>query len=90
MPRRSAVALAVLLLLGQPAFAADAPPTDPRSLAEEGLGKLMSALRLLLDKIPQYEMPEVTERGDIIIRRKQNESAPPAPANPETGPGGSI
>ncbi len=90
MPRRSAVALAMLLLLGQPAYAADPPPNDPRSLAEEGLGKLMTALRLLLDKIPQYEMPEVTERGDIIIRRKQEEPTPSAPEKPETGPGGSI
>ncbi|MGE4219192.1 MAG: hypothetical protein AB7G39_07065 [Alphaproteobacteria bacterium] len=95
MPRRSALALAVMIFFGQPAFAADPPPptppqTDPRSLAGEGFNKLMQALRLLLDQIPQYEKPEVTERGDIIIRRKREEPAPKSPTESETGPGGSI
>lgn len=90
MSRRSAVALTAFLLLGQPAMAADPPATDPRSLAEEGFGKLMQALRLLLAQIPQYEKPEVTEGGDIIIRRKREAPDPTAPATPETGPGGSI
>jgi len=40
-------------------------------LAAEGISKLMDALRLFVDNIPQYETPEVLENGDIIIRRKQ-------------------
>ncbi len=35
----------------------------------------MRALEALIDSIPQYEMPEINEHGDIIIRRKR----PPAP-----------
>ncbi len=42
---------------------------SPRELATEGVQKLMLALELLLQAIPQYEMPEVLENGDIIIRR---------------------
>lgn len=42
---------------------------SPGALATEGLEKLMLALELMLQAIPQYEMPEVLENGDIIIRR---------------------
>lgn len=42
---------------------------SPSELAGEGLEKLMLALELLLQAIPQYEMPEVLDNGDIIIRR---------------------
>ncbi len=40
-------------------------------LAVEGLSKLMDALRLFVDNIPQYETPEILENGDIIIRKKK-------------------
>lgn len=40
-------------------------------LALEGMEKLFRALELFIESIPQYEMPEVTEDGDIIIRRKR-------------------
>ena len=50
---------------------AGAPEKDPGALAMEGVGKLVRALELLLDNIPQYEKPEITEQGDIIIRRKR-------------------
>lgn len=39
-------------------------------LAVEGISKLMDALRLFVDAIPQYSTPEILENGDIIIRRK--------------------
>ncbi|MEH6476862.1 MAG: hypothetical protein V7727_14315 [Sneathiella sp.] len=39
-------------------------------LAVEGLSKLMNALSLFVDAIPQYSAPEILENGDIIIRRK--------------------
>lgn len=50
-------------------------------LALEGMEKLFRALELFIDSIPQYEVPEVTENGDIIIRRKRRPEGlePPYP-----------
>lgn len=61
------------------------PPQDsPSDLAREGLERMMRALRLLVESIPQYELPEVLENGDIIIRRKHDKSAPREPEIDET------
>ncbi len=50
---------------------------DERGRAEEmarrAMEQLMRALELMIDSIPQYEMPEIEENGDIIIRRKRHE-----------------
>jgi hypothetical protein len=47
-------------------------------LARQGLSKLIEALQSLIDTIPQYDKPAITEDGDIIIRRrKKDEQAPP-------------
>jgi hypothetical protein len=56
------------------------PPRQesPSELAREGIEQMMRALGLLVESIPQYELPEVLENGDIIIRRKQGRSVPPA------------
>lgn len=40
-------------------------------LAVEGLSKLLNALSVFIDSIPQYETPELLDNGDIIIRRIQ-------------------
>ncbi len=40
-------------------------------MAREAIEQLMRALELMIDSIPQYEMPEIEENGDIIIRRKR-------------------
>lgn len=50
-------------------------------LALEGMEKLFRALELFIESIPQYEVPEVTEEGDIIIRRKRRPEGlePPHP-----------
>jgi hypothetical protein len=51
-------------------------------MAREAIEQLMRALELMIDSIPQYEMPEIEENGDIIIRRKRR--APrPEPSVPE-------
>ncbi len=42
----------------------------------EGIEGVMQAMELLLGSIPQYEMPEVLENGDIIIRRKHRKPGP--------------
>ncbi len=51
---------------------------SPRDLAREGLEQMMRALRLLVESIPQYELPEVLDNGDIIIRRKDPKRKPGA------------
>jgi len=43
-------------------------------LAVEGLSRLMDALSLFVDAIPQYSAPEILENGDIIIRRKNRKN----------------
>ena len=73
-----AVLLLGLALAGPPALAAGQPQEDtPEELAREGMDRLLKALELFIEMIPQYEMPEVTDDGDIIIRRKRRKSTPP-------------
>ncbi len=38
-------------------------------LAREGADTVLRALDELIDAVPQYEWPEITEDGDIILRR---------------------
>jgi hypothetical protein len=80
-------ALAFALALSAPTVArAEEPETSPPSwdrsqeMLEEGAKRVIGALELLLQAIPQYEMPEVLPNGDIIIRRKHPEDEEPAPA----------
>jgi hypothetical protein len=60
-----------------PAAAQSPAPQQPapEALAREAIDKLMQALALAIQNLPQYEMPRLNERGDIIIRRVN----PPAP-----------
>jgi hypothetical protein len=51
-------------------------------LAKQGLSKMMEALQSLIDAIPQYEKPTITEDGDIIIRRKKKDLESPPPSSP--------
>jgi hypothetical protein len=53
----------------------------PDELAVEGVNKLMQALQLLIQQLPQYEAPVIDENGDIIIRRRHDE-APIPPQKP--------
>ena len=59
---------------------------DERSRAEDmargAIEQLMRALELMIDSIPQYELPEIQENGDIIIRRKRR-TPRPEPGVPE-------
>ena len=70
-----------------PAFA-DAPSERERAgeMAKEAIEQLMRALELMIESIPQYELPEVNEDGDIIIRRKHRKEreTPGAPEVEET------
>jgi len=67
-------------------FVVDAEPIpvpDVRERAEQalrnGLEDILRALKLLLQAVPQYQMPEVLDNGDIIIRRQH----PDDPRYPE-------
>ncbi len=42
---------------------------EAERLAGEALTKIMRALNLLVDAVPQYAAPEVLPNGDIIIRK---------------------
>jgi hypothetical protein len=63
----------------------DAEEKSPEELALEGVETLMRALELMIEKIPQYEMPEINEQGDIIIRRK-NPPEPESSPDPDPSP----
>jgi hypothetical protein len=69
----AAIGLATALVLATP-VAAEEPsePEGPGALARDGVERLMRALEAFIDMIPQYEMPEINEDGDIIIRRKRD------------------
>ena len=78
--RRPAAALAGLLAMGLLSPPADAlaqaqegdnPGKGLEDLTKESMDKLMKALQLLLEAIPQYEQPTINENGDIVIRRKR-------------------
>ncbi len=83
------VFLAVLLAGGSaPAILRAAQHDQPgraEDIAREAIEQLMRALELMIDSIPQYELPEIQENGDIIIRRKRNppRSEPDQPGAPE-------
>ncbi|MEQ8354396.1 MAG: hypothetical protein RH942_02570 [Kiloniellaceae bacterium] len=57
---------------------------SPGEMAREGLEQMMRALSLLVESIPQYELPEILENGDIIIRRKQPDREVEQPEIDET------
>ena len=61
-----------VLVPGEPARAAEAEEEDPKELARQGMERMLRAIELMIEMIPQYEMPEITEDGDIIIRRKRH------------------
>ncbi len=66
--------LALALATGTPAEARGDQPNDRERIermAREAIEQLMRALELMIESIPQYELPEINEDGDIIIRRKR-------------------
>ena len=68
-----AVFCAVTLSAYTYAFAQEAAPPPqmptPTTAEDNGARKLIEGLGILLRSIPQYELPEVLENGDILIRR---------------------
>lgn len=88
--------LAICLLLA-PWSAARADPVLAESLqdkadqaeqlAGEAVAKLLRALDLMMDSVPQYAAPEVLPNGDIIIRRLHPEDKPDAPVETDAEDG---
>jgi len=68
---------------GGPALAAGAGEEEPGELAREGMERMLRAIELMIEMIPQYELPEVMENGDIIIRRKNPPSKDDVEEEPE-------
>ncbi len=57
----------------------------PVDLAREGMAKMLQALDKLVESIPQYRLPEITENGDIILRRKKADvPVPPVQQQPNS------
>lgn len=81
-----AVSLGLMLAGAPPALAGPAPEEEnPEELMREGMERMLRAIELMIEMVPQYEMPEVTEDGDIIIRRKRRPSERPVvPESEET------
>lgn len=65
-----AVVAAILTLGPLSAARAAEDGETPSELARESMERMLRAIELMIEMVPQYEMPEVNENGDIIIRRK--------------------
>ena len=85
----SLIIISIFLAGANPSAPASAEEHDERGRAEEmareAIEQLMRALELMIQSIPQYEMPEINEDGDIIIRRKRRapREGPSEPGVPE-------
>lgn len=83
----SAAALAAIMLLTTPGWAGDGEAPDSvhsefDRLIERELDRLFDRLQGALEELPRYALPEITEEGDIIIRR-----LPRNPRGRQPGPG---
>jgi len=85
--RLSIVAVPVLLALAVPAAAAEPETKEtPSELMTDAMSQMIRALELFVRSIPQYEKPEITEDGDIIIRRKRPGAESDSPKGPHRLP----
>ncbi len=76
------LAVSAFLLVAYPVAASaqqESQEDEPGELAREGIERMMRALELFIDMIPQYEMPELDDNGDIIIRRKRESESESEP-----------
>lgn len=85
-----ALLLTAAILVPGPAAAGDSPPPwlpfpgeQAEEMAREGMQWMKQAIDRMLEAIPQYALPELTEDGDIILRRRQpGPELAPAPDTP--------
>lgn len=65
------------------------PQAEVERLTREAAQRIIAALGVILQSIPQYDLPEIQPNGDIIIRRRNPpvpeppKKKPPAPPKPE-------
>lgn len=75
-------------LAAAPAYAqvqTQAPKDEsPGALARDAIDKMMRALQLAIDNLPQYAAPELNDNGDIIIRRLNPRADKPRPRQPDS------
>ncbi|MCP4329820.1 MAG: hypothetical protein GY791_15440 [Alphaproteobacteria bacterium] len=76
------------LLLSTSAWAQSSEPRglddylDPETreqaeqMMRESVERMLDAMQLFLEAVPQYDPPEMTPEGDIIIRRRNPRPAP--------------
>jgi len=95
--RLTIMALGACAMLASPPGFAESPnaPRAPSAqepsgteLTLEGLGKLMLGLQRMVEELPRYDLPEINENGDIIIRRIDphvSPEQPRPPVSPEKG-----
>ena len=77
----AALGLSLAVMLLPATAAADDPPShreQAEEMARDGMQWMRQAIDRMLEAIPQYKLPELTEDGDIILRRK-----PPEPELPD-------
>ncbi|EWY40122.1 hypothetical protein N825_02845 [Skermanella stibiiresistens SB22] len=83
---------AYVILATAPAAAQSVSPVPPEPSATEltmqGLTKLMLGLQRMVEELPRYGLPEITENGDIVIRRVDPKPVPDAPHTRPSSPGG--
>lgn len=63
---------------------------EAERLAGEALTRIMRALNLLADSVPQYAAPEVLPNGDIIIRRLNPEDSDDKPIETDSADGEGV
>ncbi len=56
-----------------------------QDLLEDATGVIMQALSLINGSIPQYQLPEVLDNGDIIIRKVRPKAPPKSAPSPADG-----
>jgi hypothetical protein len=97
--RPAIIALGICAALASaPAFAQSTQPPagqEPSGtqLTLEGLGKLMLGLQRMVEELPRYDLPEINENGDIIVRRidpDDQPAQPMPPLSPPTAPGNGV
>ncbi len=71
----AAATITVAMLLTSSGWAGESEPPQDRAhpeldrMIEDVLGRFLDRMQGALEELPRYALPELTEEGDIIIRR---------------------
>ena len=77
--------LVAAIAVATPSRADESQPDSERleDLARDGVDRVMQMLEDLMDRLPEFRMPEITPEGDIIIRRPRQKPDRPSFSEPE-------